>query len=130
MEASSRAETPGSLALWFGLLAAPGAWSVQLFLGDQLFELGCAPGSSSPSVEGIGLQTIVVAVTILGTLLAVAGALVSYRCWAKTKADDSSKGQRAHWMAGAGVFVSALFLILIVQGYFPPLFLNVCESSL
>jgi hypothetical protein len=119
-----------SAALWFGTLAAPAAWSLQVLAGDQLFELACAPGSQSPDVAGVSPETIILLLSAVCAGAAVLGGIVSYGAWKTVRGHDASTGGRAGWMGLAGMFVSGLFGILIVQGFFPTLFLGVCESSL
>ncbi|MBA3432385.1 MAG: hypothetical protein H0U16_13035 [Actinobacteria bacterium] len=119
-----------SAALWFGTLAAPAAWALQILTGDQLFELVCAPGSRNTGVLGVHPETIMLVLSLACAVAAVCGAVVSYRAWRAVRYDDPSTGGRAPWMGMAGMFVSGLFGILIVQGFFPTWFLGVCERSL
>ena len=128
----ANAKTRGthSAALWFGTLAAPAAWSVQVLAGDQLFELACAPGSRSSDVVGVSAETIILVLSAVCAGAALVGGLVSYRAWRIARGRDGSTGGRVGWMGVAGMFVSGLFGILIVQGFFPTWFLSTCESSL
>lgn len=128
-ETAHRRPVPSS-ALWFGTLAPPAAWGVQLLTGDQLVELACAPGSGAPAVEGVGVETILLAITVASTLIVLLAGYVSYRSLQKTAAADPSTGGRARWMSMAGIFVSGMFLIIIVQGYLPMFFLSGCEPAL
>ena len=133
----TRAETRGSAALWFGLLAAPLAWTLQLLVNYSLEEwFACSPGSdSSGEILGLGVSTVAVGVTALLALLAAAGGLVAFSCHRRSTSDGGGSGaagdtpERARWMALAGMFNSALYLLIIVASFGPPAILGVCETS-
>ncbi len=126
----TRSEAKGSAALWFGVLAAPAAWSVQLVIGGELPELGCAPGAGAPDIYGFGIEAILRAATVALALVALAGGVVAFRCWRKERYSTSSPENRAGWMALAGVMTSAVFFVIIVLGLFPTWYLTGCGRSL
>jgi hypothetical protein len=125
----SRAEARGSIALWFGILAGPAAWGLQVLLGYGVEEIACSPASQSERLVGISTVTWIVVVHIVLTAVTTAALLVSFVCWRRTAAGDSSPGSRAGWMATAGIMVSALFLVVILSGFMPSIFLGTCEFS-
>ncbi|MFN2490187.1 MAG: hypothetical protein ABR529_10705 [Actinomycetota bacterium] len=131
---STTAETRQSLLLWFGILAAPAAWSLQVVIAPDLSEILCYPGAEGSGlgrIYGIEIETVLVALTAGLALVAFAAVLVSLSCWRKLhRTRDATTGRRATWMAGAGIFVSALFLLGILIGFLPMVFLGSCESSL
>ncbi len=128
--AATRSETVGSAALWFGILVGPFAWGLQIVLGYSVEEIVCAESSHSEKLVGIGVETVVLGLHVALTALTFFGVLVSFRCWRRTAREDPSVGGRAAWMAVAGMMVSVLFLIVVVCGFFPSLFLDVCDPSL
>ncbi len=131
-EQISKEEARGSLLLWYGVLAAPLAWGVQLVVNYSLEEwFACSASAEERGVIlGLGVKTIVIAVSIAVTLAAVAAGVVSFLCLRKIKAQprDPTIGGRAGWMAVVGLINTYLFLIPILAGFAPPLFLEVCET--
>lgn len=130
----TRAETRQSLLLWFGILASPLAWTAQVIVAPDLVEVLCYPGAAESGrgqVWGIGIEVFLVVLTSLLTLVALIATAVSLLCWRRLRASrDETQGQRATWMAGAGILVSALFLLAIVVGFIPMLFLESCMTAL
>ena len=124
------AETKGSWALWFGVLAGPSAWGAQVLVGGELPELGCAPGAGAPEVYGMSIEGLIFAATALLTAVSVLGGVVSYRCWLRARRGNASTGGRAAWMALAGIMINAVFVVMIVLGFAPLVFLSGCERSL
>ena len=121
-----------SALLWFGMLGAPAAWTVQLMLTYSLEEwFACSP-SATDRGEVVGLQvpTVALATSALLAAVAVVAGVVSVSCYRKIRDDsaDESSG-RAKWMALAGIMNSVLYLIVIVASFGPPLLLDVCEVS-
>jgi hypothetical protein len=129
----TRAETRESLLLWFGILAAPLAWTAQILVAPDLAEILCyrgAAGSGHSRVYGLPLESVLFALNVALTAVAVAGVIVSFACWRRVRgAHDPTPAQRATWMALAGILVSALFLIAIVIGFIPLYFLESCTTS-
>lgn len=127
------ATTPASLTrteralLWFGILAAPAAWSFMLltnaFLGESL---ACAPGSIMSLSTGSGVKVAVAAVNGAGIAVSIIALAVSLAYWRRLRRGgaDRTPGRRAEWMAGAGVMVSILFLLIIAGAYLPLIFLH------
>jgi hypothetical protein len=130
----TRAETRQSLLLWFGVLAAPLAWTAQVIIAPDLAEILCYPGAAGSgrgNVWGIGLEVFLVGVTAVATAVAALGVAVSVACWRRLLAsDDATPARRATWMALSGILVSALFLIAIMVGFIPMVFLESCTPSL
>jgi hypothetical protein len=113
-----------SLRLWFGVLAGPLLWFVQLNVNYQWEEfLACSPSATDRAVVlGVGIRTLVVLVNTATAAVTLAALLVSLRCYRR------SRGDVTRWMALAGVINSILFLLLIVVGYAPALILKTCQT--
>jgi hypothetical protein len=129
----SRAEARGSLLLWFGLLAGPVCWSLQMLLAPDLSEVLCYPGargSGLGEVLGIGLEPFLVALTAGLAVVSGLGGLAAWGCHRRiARAGDTTPGRRAAWMARAGLLVSALFTLAIVVGFIPMIFLDSCGTA-
>ena len=128
----TRREAAGSARLWFGVLAAPIAWTLQLLATYSLEEwFACAPSTRAEGeVLGMSVGAVASLITTALAAVAVAGLLVSLGCRrALRRSAESDVDQRARWMALAGIFNSVLYLGIIVVSYGPPLLLDVCETS-
>lgn len=114
---------------WVGVLTGPTAWIVQLLSSWALGEVvGCAPGNTSPG-EVLGLQVeavagIVNAILLVLTMLAGVGSFVELR--GIRVRSDTSVGERATWLATAGVLTSVLFAVLIATSFVPIVLLGEC----
>jgi hypothetical protein len=128
--AVSSAEGRGSALLWFGVLAGPIAWSVEIIVGYGVEEIACSAGSASEQIEGIGVEPIIVVLTLfLGAVTAAAG-LVAFGCLRRLRASgEADTGGRPQWMALVGIATSAIFLVMIVMNLFSVVLLRVCEVS-
>jgi hypothetical protein len=128
--AVSRAEGRGSAFLWFGVLGGPAAWSVEIIVGYGVEEIACSTGSASEEIEGIGIEPIIVLLTLfLGAVTAAAG-LLAFGCLRRLRASrGAAPGGRAEWMAIAGIATSAIFLVLILVNLLSVVFLGVCEVA-
>jgi hypothetical protein len=117
------------LVLWFGLLAAPVAWTWQLWLGYGAAEAACAPGTRGGPLGGSSTPAILV-VTAAAGVLALLGLLTAVHARRQLGDVDRSTtaGGRAAFMAAGGIAVSALFLVLILLGAVPLLALDPCDG--
>lgn len=128
----TRRETRGSVLLWFGLLAAPAAWGVQLVANYSLEEwFACAPAvQDRGTILGVGIDTVAFVITtglIVVALLGLITAIACYRKLGRGADDDSTR--RARWMALAGVFNGILYTMIIVASYAVPLLLETCRTT-
>lgn len=126
--APARHRVPAT-ALWFGLLGAPAAWSVQTLVDLPLASHGCFPFLSPVPVSVIGsLRGIVFVVSIFAILVCIAALTVALKAWRRTsaehqgasgKASDHAQSSsaletgegRTRFMALAGVLTSFMFLL-------------------
>lgn len=114
-------EGVGLGALWFGLLAAPLAWSAQLMADYALIAHSCFPATGQrdtllyPSVAAI-----VLILSALAILTAIAGIVVAARSYRRIGGDHPADRTqfhdapiavgRARFMALTGVLASTLFV--------------------
>ncbi len=126
--AVSRAEGRGSALLWFGVLAGPAAWSIEIIVGYGVEEIACSAGTVGEEIEGISVEPIIVLLTLFLGAIAAAAGLVAFGCLRRVRASrDAAADGRAEWMAIAGIVTSAIFAILILVNLFSVVFLGVCE---
>jgi hypothetical protein len=125
MAATATHRPSRSLSLWFGVLAGPILWFVQLNVNYQWEEfLACSPSATDRGVVlGVGVRTLVVIVNALVAAVTVAALVVA-------RGLRRADGPIARWMARAGIINSVLFLILIVVGFAPALILETCQTPL
>jgi len=133
-------------------LSGPVAWSLQLWLVYLAVEAACRKDVLAGEAGGLPVVGLVVAAVSLAAAAAAAwGGLTAYRAWrevdeapggawdAHGHAGDSGdtdagtgigtaphRGERRAFMARAGVFLAALFLLLIAFTAAPPLVVPVC----
>ena len=152
-EEISKDERRRSVALWFGVLGSPLAWVGHLGGNYSLEEwFACSESAHEEGkILGVGVEPFSLLFNSAMLALAVLSGLVAYGCWKKlqgpggggdTGADQAGEGQggdeeedggasreRARWMAFAGVVEGCLFVGIILLGYLPSLFLDVCETA-
>jgi hypothetical protein len=128
-EAVSKAEGRGSALLWVGVLAGPAAWSVEMIVGYGVEEIACSSGSVGEEIVGVGVEPIIVLLTlILGAVTGAAG-LLAFGCLRRLRSSEAATSARAEWMAMVGIATSAIFLIMILVNLFSLVILGVCEVS-
>jgi hypothetical protein len=122
--------------LWFGVLAGPLLWFIQLYVNYQWEEvLACSPSATDRGVVlGIGVRTWVVLVNGVVTAIVLVALAGSVRCYRRTEVVEAGgirttehHREVAHWMAFAGIVNSLLFLLLILVGYAPGIVLKTCQ---
>lgn len=129
---SAQRRSPGSVLLWFAVLAGPSAWVLQLYVGAYLTDVFCRRGAGDSVGEVFGLSNpaFVTVLTSVTAAIALAALIASVYAYRRLKVDDRSTGGRALWMARVGVLDSALFGILIVLMYIASARLADCAPSL
>ncbi|GAC1364236.1 MAG: hypothetical protein NVSMB32_06590 [Actinomycetota bacterium] len=109
---------------WIEVLTPPGVWSVWFLANYNLAEsLACSPGAIRFLVPP-GMQPVILLNTALAAALTILTGLLSLRDYRRVRASDATTGRRASWMALSGVMLSALFLLIIVGGFFTVAMLN------
>ena len=127
--APARGRVPLS-ALWFGLVGAPAAWSVQTLVNLSLAAHSCFPRLTpltSPTLDG--LRGIIFAVGLGSLAVCIAATAVASRSWWHTREEhqaQSGRGEehdpssaaletgegRTRFMALAGLLTSITFLLV------------------
>ena len=99
---------------WFGLLAAPLAWTVQLVLGFGVTEARCNPGGAR---WGVAVDTWQISLMIAAGAVVILAELCAVTLYVSTR-DVSYDGQaplgRRHFFVAASSFGNVLFLVIIL----------------
>jgi hypothetical protein len=113
---SPAARRLGPWLMWFAVLAAPLAWAVHLFLAWGVVELACLRGNEA--VIGLPLAGFVALAVGLPLVVAVAGAAVGWRLRRRlpNATEDDLRQQRARFLAGMGLAMALLSIVMIVWG--------------
>lgn len=114
-----------SLLLWTGLLAAPLAWVVQLLVGYEAVEGGCAPGGGAGDVFGTAADSAAVAVTSVACVVAIAGVVAAGSTWL-VAGDDPGW---VRFLGFAGLVGSLVMLATILLAGAGILALDPCGQS-
>ena len=107
-------------ALWFGLLGAPAAWSLQELVNVSLAGHACYPHDvplAMPLWPALG--SISIWVEAVAVVVCIAAGLVGFASWRRTRNEKpgdahqllGSGDGRTRFMAMSGVIMSVLFLI-------------------
>lgn len=107
--------------LWFGLLAAPFAWTAQGALG-WFFGGRICTSMSIPSV-----RLAIALVSLAAAALAAWGLLTAWRSWRQTGDRGTFEARdRVAFMSMAGIFVSGSFLLGTLWAGLTPLLIDSC----
>lgn len=124
MSVDSDTEVPDAghiTALWTGLLLAPVAVLANIEIAYALVPGACA----SRSVVSLHLVHAATMLLVLG------GGLTAWRCWREVGlgwADGpGDRVARTRFLAGLGVLVSALSVLLILAQWIPVMILDPCQ---
>ena len=110
-------------AMWFCILGAPVAWSVQQLVNAPLFAHGCYPKDvpiSSPIWSNAG--SVALAVELIAIAVCVVAGLLAWRNWDRTRGEKEGSGHhlmeagdgRTRFMAMVGLICSGLFLLATI----------------
>jgi hypothetical protein len=110
-------------AMWFCILGAPVAWSVQQLVNAPLFAHGCYPKDvplASPIWTNAG--GVALSVELIAMVVCVVAGLLAWRNWGRTRAEKEGSGHhlmeagdgRSRFMAMVGLICSGLFLLATI----------------
>jgi hypothetical protein len=128
----ARDERRRLLALWGGILVPPAAWSTHLLLGYLLVTVACLGNWSA-----LALALLLHGQTLVLAAITVASAVVAWRAGHAEAAPGAVAGpsssgstadarERRAFMVHVGISLAALFLLLILAGDVPNLFVPPC----
>jgi hypothetical protein len=105
--------------LWYGVLAGPFAWALDLEASYMMVQTACDTG-----------RPLLLHLASLATFLAcLAGLAVSWRAWVRLQGGElstsrgTSTGSRQRFLAASGMVLSTGFALVIVATEIPNLFL-------
>ena len=110
-------------AMWFCILGAPVAWSVQQLVNAPLFAHGCYPKDAplaSPIWSNAG--SVALTVELIAIAVCVVAGLLAWRNWDRTRGEKEGSGHhlmeagdgRTRFMAMVGLICSGLFLLATI----------------
>jgi hypothetical protein len=106
------------LLLWFGLLGAPAAWTVQFLIGYWLSEIRCSTGGDG----GLSVDAWTTATTVAAAVMAALAELAAITMFRQTRdvrgmggADEPPPKGRVHFLATVGIVIAPLFLLIILM---------------
>ena len=110
-------------AMWFAILGAPVAWSLQELINVPIFGYGCFP-NDVPLSEPIWRngQSVAFTVELVAIVVCVIAGIVATSNWRRTRAEKQGSGHhlleagdgRSRFMAMVGLLCSGLFLLAVV----------------
>lgn len=124
------------LALWSGLMLAPGMWFLALSIETPLLSQACYPRDEPRLGPLPMLSTVVLVVDLVSLAAALIGFVIAWRTWHKTKQEKPGPGQnliasgegRSRFMAMAGMLTSALIGITMTYNGVLHLLLRECGT--
>ncbi len=115
----------GLSALWFGIAAAPLAWTVQQLFSSTLAGYACYP-HADPRTSPVwnGLSPVLLAITAAAFVIALSGGGVAWTSWRQTRWERPGSGHhlmetgdgRTRFMAMCGMLTSTVFVIALAFG--------------
>jgi hypothetical protein len=107
--------------LWFGILAGPLAFLLNLQLSYMLVQPVCVTAH----------HLVLHLVPVGALLLTVSGGVSAWRNWRRTGQAESSEAggvlPRSRFLAGVGLLTSGLFIVVIVAQWLPNFILALCQ---
>jgi hypothetical protein len=118
-----------SLLAWFGVFAAPAAWTLQHVFGLGVTLAACDRAGSS---FGIAVNAVTIVLMAAAGATAVAGgvcALLAFLAMRGTSKDDPPPPGRIFFLSIVGMTVSPLFLAIVLMSGSGVLSLTLCRQS-
>lgn len=116
-----------NVLLFFGILAAPLAWTAQLVMGYGIGEARC---SAFGTRFGFDSQAWELALTVVAAAVALSALVIAALLLLAERRDRvvDERG-RVVFMAGGGVLVSSIFIVLILLGGIASLYISHCHQA-
>ena len=118
--------------MWFGLLGAPLAWTLQFLFGYGLTEVACDPGGDpGAAVDGLTLVATAAAASV-----AILAELSAFKVFSETRRVEGEGGSEepppkglVHFLATLGLLLGPLFLCIIVMNGVGAIVLANCHQG-
>ena len=120
---SPRRDRVSPWAMWFCILGAPVAWSMQQLVNAPLFAHGCYPKDVPISTPiWTNASSVALTVELIAIAVCVVAGLLAWRNWVRTRAEKEGTGHhlieagdgRSRFMAMVGLICSGLFLFATI----------------
>ena len=113
--------------LWFGLLGAPTAWTVQHVTGFGLAQAAC---SEAGRTWHLPFDALTLAVGAVAFAVGVAAEVAAVVIWRATRgAGEEPPGSRVHFLSVIAATVNPLFLCIIAMSTIGAVSLATCQPS-
>ncbi|MFN2617634.1 MAG: hypothetical protein ABR581_11010 [Thermoleophilaceae bacterium] len=129
---SPRPAQPLRLFMWFGVLGAPFAWTLQFLVGYGLTEAACNPGGD----RGLALNGTTLVATVAAASIAVLAELSALKVFLHTRpvrgtggAEEPPPRGRVHFLGTVGLLLGPLFFCIIVMSGVGAIVLTDCHQS-
>lgn len=117
---------PLSFLMWFGLLGAPLAWTLQFLAGLGLALAACTQVMEPKNVP---IDPWTIAATAASATIAVLAGLSAIAAFRATGETDEPPTGRIHFLATVGIVVTPLFLFIILMSGITAILFPKCLQS-
>lgn len=112
--------------VWFGIVAAPAAWTVQHVFGYGLSEVTCDPGAGA-SASTFNLDAAIV--SGVAVLIALAGLVAAFTVLRANGSETPPPEGRRHFLGAVGVTISPLFIAIMLMSGIGSIILEKCHQA-
>jgi hypothetical protein len=114
---TARTANPGLRAIWFGFLAPPIAYAIDLVASSVLVPYACATG----------LVIVLHASTVTFAVLAASAGVTSLAVYRRVRLMDERPGRQSReFLSASGLILSPLFVLLIVFSGYAKVLIDPC----
>jgi hypothetical protein len=115
------------ILVWFGILAAPAAWTIEHVFGYGWSEATCNPGGGASTTSfHVGAAVLSGA----GVLIGIAGLLAGISVLRATEShEDPPPGGRLRMLAAVSVTATPLFIVIMILSAVGALTLDACRPG-
>jgi hypothetical protein len=123
----------GPALMWFALLGAPAAWTLQHVSGFAVTQAACGQAGANWNVPVDGVTA---AITAAAAGVAVLAGVAAVSLWRDTRPAQGAGGAeeppprgRVHFLATVGMAITPLFLAIILMSGIASILLADCRQS-
>lgn len=114
------------LRVWYGVVGAPAAWTVQHVLGYGVTEAACGPAGRQWGVPIATWSAVAMGVAVA---IALGGLLAAFSVFRATESEAPAPEGRRHFLGVVGMTVSPLFACIILMSGIGSIVLDTCQQS-
>jgi hypothetical protein len=101
---------------WFGLLAGPLAWAVQLVFGYGVSDAACSSGVAPLGIDRVVTVTVLTAAAAIVAVLGELSAVAVFQALRDVDGDAPGPNGRRRFLAMGGMVANVLLFVAIVLG--------------